>query len=58
LEIIRELEQPNPNESFVIRRLRNIKRINPDFAEVIIATFQNPVSGVAEIIKRIAKQLI
>lgn len=42
------------NESFMSRRIRNIKRIAPDIAEVVIATLTNPMAGFATIVKKVA----
>ncbi|HRJ54750.1 MAG TPA: hypothetical protein PLV64_00580 [Anaerolineales bacterium] len=56
-EIKTALEQSSPDESFLFRRFRNLMRINPDIVEVTIETLKNPISGVAEIIKRISKRL-
>ena len=36
------------DESFLSRRLRNIERIAPDIADVVIATLSNPVFGIAQ----------
>lgn len=55
-EIQSVLEQPEPDETFLARRFRNIKRMAPDIAEVAFETLKNPLSGVAEVIKRIAKK--
>lgn len=55
-EIQKVLEQPDPDETFLARRFRNIKRMAPDIAEVAFETLKNPLSGVAEVIKRIAKK--
>lgn len=52
-----ELERPEPDESFLARRFRNIKRMAPDIAEVAIETLKNPISGVVEIIKKVSKKV-
>lgn len=44
------------DESFLVRRLRNIKRIAPDIADVVLATLSNPVAGFASIIRKIAER--
>ncbi len=44
------------DESFLARRLRNIKRIAPDIAEVVVATLANPAAGFALIVKKMADQ--
>jgi hypothetical protein len=42
--------------SFLSRRLRNIQRIAPDIAEVVLATITNPVAGFAKIIQKVAER--
>lgn len=44
------------DESFLSRRLRNIQRIAPDIAEVVLATLANPAAGFAAVIGKIAQQ--
>ena len=44
------------NESFLSRRLRNIERIAPDIAEVILATLTNPAAGFATIVRKVAER--
>ena len=44
------------DESFISRRLRNIKRIAPDIAEVVVAALSNPMAGFATIVKKIAER--
>lgn len=56
-EMQKELAAPSPDESFLARRLRNIQRMAPDIAEVAIETLKNPIGGVAEVIKKIAKKM-
>ncbi|MBE0670248.1 MAG: hypothetical protein IH588_06655 [Anaerolineales bacterium] len=55
-EIETALETPDPDETFLARRFRNLKRMAPEIAEIAIETLKNPVSGVAEVIKRIVKK--
>ncbi|MBI3151215.1 MAG: hypothetical protein HYZ21_03730 [Chloroflexi bacterium] len=55
-EIQTALEQPNPDESFLARRFRNLKRMAPEITEIAFETLKNPIGGVAEVIKRIAKK--
>jgi hypothetical protein len=45
-------EQADP--SFLARQLRNIQRIAPDIAEVVLATLANPMAGFAAIVKNVA----
>lgn len=56
-EIQSVLEDPDPDEGFLVRRFRNIKRMAPDIVEVAFETLKNPISGVAEVIKRVAKKV-
>lgn len=56
-EIQTALEAPKPDEGFIARRFRNIMRMSPDIADVAIKTLQNPIGGVAEVVKRIAKKM-
>lgn len=56
-EIKTALEDPKPDESFLARRFRNIKRMSPDILEVALKTLQNPVTGVAEVVRKISKKI-
>jgi hypothetical protein len=56
-EIQTVLEEPKPDETFLTRRFRNIKRMSPEIVEVAFETLKNPIGGVAEVIKRIAKKM-
>jgi hypothetical protein len=56
-EIETALEEPKPDENFIARRFRNIKRMAPDIVEVAFETLKNPLGGVAEVIKRVAKKM-
>ncbi len=56
-EIQTALEEPKPDESFIARRFRNLKRMSPEIVEVAFETLKNPIGGVAEVIKRIAKKM-
>ena len=44
------------DEPFLSRRLRNIQRIAPDIAEVVLATLANPAAGLAAVVGKIARQ--
>ncbi|MBV6394092.1 MAG: hypothetical protein KPEEDBHJ_03338 [Anaerolineales bacterium] len=55
-EIQSALEASQPDESFLARRFRNLKRMAPDIADVALETLKNPIGGVAEIIKKVAKR--
>mgnify|MGYP000294721358 CR=1 FL=1 len=56
-EIQSALEESNPDENFITRRFRNLKRMAPDIVEVAMETLKNPLGGVAEIIKKVSKKL-
>jgi len=56
-EVQTALEEPKPNETFIARRLRNIKRMAPEIVEVAFETLKNPIGGVAEVVKRIAAKM-
>ena len=56
-EIQTALEEPKPDENFITRRFRNIKRMAPDIVEVAFETLKNPIGGVAEVVKRISKKI-
>jgi hypothetical protein len=56
-EIKTALEEPKPDESFLTRRFRNLKRMAPDITDVAIETLKNPISGVAEVVKKISKKM-
>jgi hypothetical protein len=42
-----------PDESFLERRLRSIKRMAPDILEVVAATFASPTLGAAAVIRKV-----
>jgi hypothetical protein len=44
------------DESFLSRRLRNIERIAPDIADVVLTTIANPTAGFALIVKKVAER--
>lgn len=56
-EIQTALEEPKPDESFIARRFRNIQRMAPDIVDVAMETLKNPLSGVAEVIKKVANKM-
>lgn len=45
------------NESFLSRRLRNLKKMAPDVAEVALSTLANPIAGLGMIVQKIAKKI-
>ena len=56
-EIQSALEESKPDENFIARRFRNSKRMAPEIVEVAFETLKNPLSGVAEVIKRVSKKM-
>ena len=56
-EIEIALEEPKPDENFILRRFRNLNRMAPEIVEVAFETLKNPIGGVADIIRRIAKKM-
>lgn len=55
-EIQTALEEPKPDETFLARRFRSLKRMAPEIAEIAFETLKNPIGGVAEVVKRIMKK--
>ena len=45
------LEEPQPNEGFLLRRFRNIQRMAPEIVEVAFETLKNPIGGAAEVVE-------
>ena len=58
VELRNELaKQEQADESFLMRRLRNIGRMAPDILEVTLATITNPIAGFGVIAKKIAERV-
>jgi hypothetical protein len=51
------LESKQPDETFLERKFRVLKSMAPDIVDVAMETLKNPVSGVAEIIKKVANKI-
>ncbi len=45
------------DESFLARRLRNIRRMAPDILDVILAAMANPAAGFGMVAKKVAEQM-
>jgi hypothetical protein len=45
------------DESFLARRIRNIERIAPDIADVVLSTLASPAAGLAMVAKKIAERM-
>jgi len=56
-EIQKALEELKPDENFIERRFRNLKRMSPGIVEMAFEILQTSSGGVAEVIKRIIKKV-
>lgn len=56
VELREELNKEEANESFLMRRLRNIGRMAPDILEVTLATITHPAAGFGIIAKKVAEK--
>ncbi|GAB4543471.1 MAG: hypothetical protein Fur002_15540 [Anaerolineales bacterium] len=56
-EVKTALEQPQPDEGFLARRFRSLQNMAPDIVDVTIELLKNPVTGVAEVIKKVAQKI-
>ena len=56
-EIQTALEEPKPDENFIVRRFRNLKRMSPDIVDVFFESLKNFPGDAAEVIKRVAKKV-
>ncbi|MEA3351523.1 MAG: hypothetical protein U9Q82_12935 [Chloroflexota bacterium] len=45
------------DETFISRRLRNIKRIAPDIHDVVLTTIANPAAGFGMVAKKVAEKI-
>ncbi|MBN2171594.1 MAG: hypothetical protein JW819_09785, partial [Candidatus Krumholzibacteriota bacterium] len=45
------------DESFLARRLRNVRRMAPDILEVALTTMLNPLSGLGKVAERVAARM-
>jgi hypothetical protein len=44
------------DESFILRRFRNIARMAPDLLDVVVTTLANPLAGLGVAVKKIAEK--
>lgn len=51
------LESKQPDESFLERKFRLLKNMAPDIVDVAMETLKNPISGVSEVIKKVANKM-
>lgn len=51
------IEEKKVDESFLTRKFRFLKSISPDIVDVAMETLKNPLSGVAEIVKKVATKI-
>lgn len=57
-EIETELKKGDKaDESFLVRRLRNLKRMAPDILAVLLATLANPAAGLGLVADKITKRM-
>ena len=56
-EIEAAARQPQPDEGWLGRRLRNLKHMAPDIAEVLLSALISPQAVVAETVKKIAARV-
>jgi hypothetical protein len=56
-EIQKALEEIKPDENFIERRFRNLKRMSPAIVEMAFEILRTSSGGVAELIKRIIKKV-
>ncbi|MGD8752440.1 MAG: hypothetical protein PVG14_13515, partial [Anaerolineales bacterium] len=45
------------DDSFIMRRLRNIQRMTPDILEVVLAALTNPAAGFTLSVQKIARKM-
>jgi hypothetical protein len=45
------------DETFLARRLRNLKRMAPDILDVVVATLANPAAGFSAVVNKVAQRL-
>jgi hypothetical protein len=55
---VTEAKQQNQKveESFLLRRFRNIARMAPDLLDVVVATLVNPLAGLGVAVKKLAEK--
>ena len=56
-EIEAAIQQPQVDEGWLGRRLRNLQRMAPDIAGVLLAGLSGPQAVVAEVVKKIAARV-
>jgi hypothetical protein len=57
-EVEQELKKgEQADESFIQRRLRNVKRMAPDILDVALTTFANPALGLGMVARRVAERM-
>lgn len=55
-EVEAAIKQPDLDENFITRHLRNIGRMAPDILDVVIATIASPAAGLGLVGKKIAEK--
>ncbi|MEJ5241530.1 MAG: hypothetical protein WHS87_10070 [Anaerolineales bacterium] len=56
-EIEAEARKPTADESFLERRLRNLRRIAPDILDVVLATLASPAAGFSLVARKVAERM-
>jgi hypothetical protein len=56
-ELETEIRKPEPDVSFLERRLRNLRRIAPDILDVVLATISSPAAGFSMVAKKVADKM-
>ncbi|MCS7011368.1 MAG: hypothetical protein NZL98_08360, partial [Anaerolineales bacterium] len=55
-EIEAAIAQPQVDESWLARRLRNLKKMAPDIAEIVLAALSGPGAVISTTVKKIAER--
>lgn len=56
-EIEAEARNATADESFLERRLRNVRRIAPDIFDVVLATLSSPTAGFSLVARKVAEKM-
>ncbi len=56
-EIETEARKATADESFLERRLRNVRRIAPDILDVVLATLSSPTAGFSLVARKVAEKM-
>ena len=61
-KVVQEIEkkvvgQESVDESFLARRLRNIRRMSPDILEIVMLTLADPKIGLRKVVQKVANRM-